>query len=323
MSKKLSAQIDLHTHTTHSDGSMPPSALMRLADELDLYAIAITDHDTVGGLQSISESSDTFACKLVNGIEISAQYTIGEYEPQELHILGFGVDPYSDELQKGLEIFREIRSTRNTEMITALERNGVHIDYEALKELCVNLEYEEGGMATGTGISHEPVIGRAHFARYLSDHGYVDSPMDAFTRYLSPGCCAYVPKKLADAKKAIGLIHKAGGLAFWAHPVNHLSNRSRIYSAKGIVSYENIEAIASSLIEMGLDGIEALYSTYSPEDSYAMMQIAKKYGLLISGGSDFHGELKPKIALGTGTGDLYVGIKYYEDLIEAIASRRR
>ncbi len=319
MSKKLLSQIDLHTHTTHSDGSMPPAALMRLADELGLYAIAITDHDTVGGLQSLSEGRDAFACKLVSGIEISASYTIDDYEPQELHILGFGVDPYSEELEKGLETFREIRNTRNTEMIAALERNGVHIDYEELKALCVSLEHEED---TATAVSHEPVIGRAHFARYLSDHAYVSSPMDAFTRYLSPGCCAYVPKKLADAKKAIGLIHKAGGLAFWAHPVNHLSSRSRIYSIKGIVSYENIETVALSLIEMGLDGIEALYSTYSPEDSYAMKQIARKHGLLISGGSDFHGELKPKISLGIGTGDLYVGMRYYEDLMEAIASRR-
>ena len=218
--------------------------------------------------------------RLIPGVEI----TIG-YKGRDIHILGLFLDPRNINLLKELEITREERNLRNEKMITNLANAGIDISAEALRK-------EEG----------DAVLTRAHFAKYLTSHGYTKNKKEAFLKYLGSDTPYYVKREYLAPEKGIQLIHEAGGLAILAHPL--------LYK----YSLNEIASLVQYLKQLGLDGIEAIYSMNTGDDESNMLRIANKYNLAISGGSDFHGENKPDIKLGTGLGNLKVPYKVLENL---------
>ncbi len=192
----LTNVIDLHTHTTHSDGSETPRNLIAMAHAAGACAVAVTDHDTVGGLEEAGDAARALGLEFINGIEISA-----EYSPGTMHILGYYIDAASITLDRTLAELRTARDTRNPQIAARLRALGFDISYEEVAELAGN-----------------KVVGRPHFARLLVKKGYAESIQDAFNRFLAKGAAAYVEKRRLSPAESIDLIHKAGGAAVLAHP---------------------------------------------------------------------------------------------------------
>ena len=276
--------IDLHTHSTESDGTLTPQELMQLASDIGLSAIALTDHDTVGGLSKAKPVAESLGIELVPGIELST-----DYNGTEVHMLGFYIDDTNPAFLKKLQEFIDSRNLRNEKMAFLLQKEGFSITLEDLYR-----EYPDS------------VITRAHFARYLVEHGYVKDRDTVFRKYLGDNCRCYVPREKITPFEAIDLIHLGGGLAFFAHPVLCHMNHDRL------------RFFVRDLKEAGLTGMEAVYSMNSPGDERNMKKLAQEFDLLISGGSDFHGENKPYIHLGTGKGNL----KISDSILDAIKTEK-
>ena len=264
--------IDLHVHSTESDGTDTPLELVTLAKQVGLHAFALTDHDTIGGLKYARPAAKEAGIELIPGIELST-----DYEGKEVHILGYYIDENNPDFLKHLHTFVNSRDLRNEKMTVLLQKEGFAITMEDL--------YRE---------NPESVITRAHFAKYLVEHGMVKDRETVFAKYLGDGCRCYVPREKIDPFEAIRLIRLAGGVAFFAHPVLCHMN------------FDHLKAFILELKEHGLTGIEAIYSANSPGDERNFCQIAKEYDLLISGGSDYHGANKPYLHLGTGKGGLLI-----------------
>ncbi|NLK78452.1 MAG: PHP domain-containing protein [Clostridiales bacterium] len=276
--------IDLHTHSTESDGTLTPQELMQLASDIGLSAIALTDHDTVGGLSKAKPVDESLGIELVPGIELST-----DYNGTEVHMLGFYIDDTNPAFLKKLQEFIDSRNLRNEKMAFLLQKEGFSITLEDLYR-----EYPDS------------VITRAHFARYLVEHGYVKDRDTVFRKYLGDNCRCYVPREKITPFEAIDLIHLGGGLAFFAHPVLCHMNHDRL------------RFFVRDLKEAGLTGMEAVYSMNSPGDERNMKKLAQEFDLLISGGSDFHGENKPYIHLGTGKGNLRIP----DSILDAIKTEK-
>lgn len=281
--------VDLHTHSTFSDGTKSPEELLKIAIEKNLAAIALTDHDTLDGIEfalkacdEINNSSELMSVDLLTGKKAAIELIPGvevstHWDKVEVHIVGLFVDHHNKEFLEFLRKQRDSRIERNIKVCENFTNIGIPISYETMLE-----NYPDA------------VITRAHFADYLVKNGYVGDRNEAFDRYLNPGKPAYVKRNKVDPKEAIKYIHKAGGIAILAHPIlYHLGN-------------ESLEKLISKLKEAGLDGIEALYSTYKAADERQIKELANKYDLLLSGGSDYHGDNKPHISLGTGMGKLFI-----------------
>lgn len=281
-----SGVIDLHTHTTHSDGSASPEELIARASSKGARSIAITDHDTVDAFAEAQAAADRFAIEFVPGVEISA-----DFSPGTMHILGYCVDDESTVLKEKLATLKNAREKRNPEIARRLEALGFDISYAEVVQAANNY-----------------VVGRPHFARLLVERGYVRSIQEAFDRLLKKGAPAYVEKARLTPADSIELIHRAGGVAVLAHP----------YQLK-LPSYEAVSELVSELAALGLDGIEANYSRHSPAERSAYSEIAMRHHLLVTGGSDYHGSYKPDIDIVTGLGDLEVP---YE-LLEALKARAK
>ena len=264
--------IDLHTHSTESDGTLTPEELMQLAADTGLSAIALTDHDTVGGLSKAEPVARQLGIELIPGIELST-----DYNGTEVHMLGFYIDNTNPAFLAKLQEFIDSRDVRNEKMAFLLQKEGFDITLEQLYQ-----EYPES------------VITRAHFARYLVEHGFVKDRDTVFRKYLGDNCRCYVPREKITPFEAIDLIRLGGGLSFFAHPVLCHMNHDRL------------RFFVKDLKEAGLTGMEAIYSMNTPGDERNMKKMAEEFGLLISGGSDFHGENKPYIHLGTGRGNLRI-----------------
>lgn len=270
--------IDLHTHTCKSDGSYTPTELVDYAIEKNLAAIAITDHDTIEGLdEAVSHAASLRARSLpsvevIPGIEFSTKY-----DKQDVHIVGLYISYKKEAFQNALGGFVDSRESRNIKMCENLQGAGIDITYERLLR-----------MYPGA------VITRAHYASFLLEHGYVRSRQDAFARYLGDHTKYFVPREKVTPSQAVELILKADGIPILAHPpLYHMGN-------------DRLEALVSFLKADGLMGIEAFYSTYNNQDVRDMLRLSEKYDLLVSGGSDFHGANKPGLDLGCGYGRLYV-----------------
>lgn len=279
--------IDLHTHSTYSDGTFSVKELIDRAHEKELAAIALTDHDTVDGIdEAIEYAAEKYPdLEVIPGIEFST-----ENEGKEVHVVGLYIDYHDKEFIDGLSAFIDSRTGRNIKMCKKLsEEAGIPISYEVLTE-----EYP------GT------VITRAHFAKFMVENGYVNSRNEVFDRYIGDHAPYYVEREKISPEDAINSILKAKGVPILAHPI--------LYR----LSDERLEALVSKLKEAGLVGIEAIYSTYELRDERQIKELAKKYDLLVSGGSDFHGANKPDIDLGTGCGKLFVP----EDLLIPIKAAR-
>lgn len=271
--------IDMHLHTTASDGSCTPSEVCQLAIDKGLAAIAITDHDTVDGVaEAISYVDDRIT--VVPGIEMSAVY-----HGVEIHILGFYMDYTNHELISSLASIKQGRYNRNEEMCARFRADGIDITMEKL---------QHGNPNT--------VVTRAHFARVLIAQGICKDMNQAFKKYLGKKCKYYIPTPDMPAADAIKLIKTYGKAAFIAHPL--------LYG----FGYRQIEEMIEELKPYGLTGLEVYHSSNNTYESGKLREIARTHGLLISGGSDFHGAAKPDISVGSGRGGLRVTEAVFHDI---------
>lgn len=273
-------RIDLHVHSTESDGSLTPTELVTLALEKGLSAMALTDHDTTSGLEEAHQAAKGTSLEIINGIELSTQYNT-----LELHVLGLDIQ-YDDSLfQDQLKGFQKQRVNRNREMCQKLQAQGIPITYENLLN---SFPYA--------------VITRSHFATYMLEHGHVRSSKEAFERYIGDYACCYVPREKVTPQQGIQLILQAKGIPILAHPLlYHMSTK-------------NLRVLLQELKQEGLMGIEAVYSSHSPSQERMVKALAKEFNLKISGGSDFHGVPKPNLDLGTGYGKLFIPSTILQDL---------
>lgn len=276
--------VDLHTHSTYSDGIFIPKELIAYAKEKGLSAIALTDHDTVAGVSEAIGYGAEYGIEVIPGIEVST-----EYEDTEIHIVGLFIDVNNKELLSALDNFRLGRQNRNKEMVDKLNAIGVNINYNDV------LANAGGG-----------VITRAHIAQEIIKKGYALSNNEVFDRYIGKNKPAYVKRKVMPWQDTISLIVKSGGIAVLAHPL--------LYK----LSDKRLEMIVSQLSAKGLGAIEAYYSTHSPRDVKYIKELALKNRLKLSGGSDFHGTNKPKLDLATGYGNLQVPYDIIEELKKGV-----
>ena len=273
-------RCDLHTHTTHSDGTLTPHELVRLAQERGISCMALTDHDTVSGVEEAQEEGNRIGLEVISGIEISVKF-----EPGTMHILGYFVDWKSEAFRNVLEDIQEARRRRNPMIIEKLRASGIDISLEEVIQ-------ESGG--------HQ--VGRPHFARVLEKKGYVKSHDEAFDKYLAKGRPAYVDKRKLTSAEAIRMIGEAGGLAILAHPKHlKLDSNPRRFEAE-------IEKMKSE----GMAGIEVYSSCQSKEEARRYKKTADRLGLIITGGSDFHGANRPDASLGW-MGD---GVSIFYDTVD-------
>ncbi len=274
--------IDLHTHSTASDGSFNPEELVLLAKKTGLKAIALTDHDTVEGLDKFLETGKKINLETIPGVELSAYFEKGT-----LHILGYFLDYHNKTFLSRLKSFQEARAERNPKIIKKLQDLGIAITYEEVK------------LVSGSG-----QIGRPHIARVLVEKGIVKDFDTAFEQFLKKGAPAYVEKERIEPKECIEMIIAANGIPVLAHPFTlHLDN-------------EALEAFIKKLKNWGLGGIEVYYTEHTPEQTAYYIQLAQKFELCITGGSDFHGKNKEGIILGKGYGNLEVPYYLLERLKE-------
>lgn len=264
--------IDLHTHSTRSDGTYTPTELVHYAVEKGLSAIALTDHDTIDGIDEALDAAKGLPIEVIPGIEYST-----EYKNRDVHIVGLFIDYKSPAFQSYLAKFMQSRTDRNHKLCANLQGAGIDITYEAL-------------------LSRFPdsVITRAHYAAYLLENGYVKSRKEAFDRYLGDHTPYFVHREKITPEEVITVTRQAGGIPVLAHPTLYKLGK------------EQLSILVSTLKAQGLMGIECLYSTYTPQEERHMNALAQAYDLLPSGGSDFHGDAKPGLDLGIGYGKLQI-----------------
>jgi len=272
--------IDLHVHSTASDGSFTPAQVVALAGEAGLTAIALTDHDTVAGVKEALDAAEDTDVTVVPGVELSCIYM-----EKEIHILGLYVDYESGELLRFLSDAAAKRTGRNKQMLDAFNRDGFQITMEDLT--CGN---------------PKTVITRAHFARALLKKGYVTSVDQAFKKYLNPDCPYYRKREIITPKEAIDAILAAGGFPVLAHPCQYK------------LGWEKTEELIVLLKSYGMRGLECFHSSNNQNESVKLRKLAMKYNLVPTGGSDFHGAAKPDIKIGCGRGGLRVPALYLDDI---------
>ncbi len=266
------SRLDLHLHTTHSDGSHTPSEVIGLAHQAGVTALAITDHDIMTGVAEAITAAEPFGIEIIPAVEVSS--ISGR---SELHILGYFLDWHDPVLNERFKTLRDSRHRRNPQIIERLQSLGIDITYEEVRAL-----------------AGSDSVGRPHIARALMDKQVVSSAKEAFDRFLADGKPAYVPRDLPSPAEAIQWIKAAGGLAVLAHPTwVKLADRSLIELLRDLKS-------------AGLDGVEVYYSTHAARQTREYLSLAQQLGLLVTGGSDFHGLTKPDIDVGIGKGTLHV-----------------
>jgi len=282
--------VDLHVHSNRSDGSMTPTELVDLAVEKGLSAFALTDHDCVEGIPEAMERAKYWEengthIEVIPGIEFST-----EYMGKDIHIVGIDIDYEADFFKKYLTDFVNARVERNKKMCKNLQEVGIDISFEKLSE-----EYPDS------------VITRAHYARFLHEHGYTSSMKEAFERYVGDHTKYFVPREKVTPSQAVELVLKSGGIPILAHPVIYGLGKSAL------------DTLVSELKAVGLIGIEAVYSTYTPSDERDIKALALKHDLAISGGSDFHGKAKPDIDLAVGRGKLFI----HEGILKGLRNKKQ
>jgi predicted metal-dependent phosphoesterase TrpH len=279
--------IDLHIHSTFSDGSETPAELVELALAAGVRALALTDHDNVQGVPAFFAACRQRRLAGLSGVEISAEVPRGT-----LHILGLGIDPAHRELNEKLGLVLDGRDWRNRQILQKLNALGLA------------LEWDEVAAQAG-----EDVVGRPHFAQAMIRRGYVAGTQEAFDRYLAKGHPAYVDRFRLSPEEGIRLIRAAGGVAVMAHPFTWEPDAAAL------------EGKLAALREAGLGGIEAHYSDHSPEQTIACLRLARRLGLAVSGGSDYHGGGKDGISLGTGRGNLTVPDRLFDPLVALVTTQ--
>lgn len=282
--------VDLHCHSTASDGTFSPTEVVQLAQRNGLSALALTDHDTIGGVAEAAEAAKRLGIDFIPGIEISAEFP----SPGTLHLLGYGVDPESAVLKDLTRTLLEGRDNRNPRMVKRLNELGIRVTME-------EWEAEAGGT----------VLGRPHLAAILVRKQYVKSIKEAFDKYLGSTGTAYVDKERLTPKRAMELIRESGGITVLAHPVQLRTENDA-----------QLERVVKDLVDLGLEGIEIIHSDHDQAWVDKVTALGKRYGLVMTGGSDFHGTNKKDIPLGMANGRR-VPRELYEGLVQRLRSRAR
>jgi hypothetical protein len=276
--------VDLHVHSNVSDGTLSPKEVVRHASEVGVAVMALTDHDTVAGVAEAKEAAEKYGVVLIPGIEISAGF-----KNRDIHILGYFVDTESKEFNDILNAAWVKREERNVKIAEKFKNFGITLDLDAIKK-----------------ISGSEVITRAHFARWLVENGYCRSNSEVFEKYIGNDGPCYVPRDYMTRETAVKSIISAGGVPVLAHPMLY-----------GLNSCE-VDMLVGELKEMGLKGIETYYSSNMGMDEEIVRRLANKYDLIMTGGSDYHGDNKPGLEIGTGRSEsLHVPMKAAHDLFEA------
>ena len=288
-------RIDLHIHSTASDGTLTPSEILDMAESLNLRAIAITDHDSIEGSKTAFNLDRPASLELLTGVEISVAPPENFSCPGSFHILGYGIRLDDNDLNRGLESLQEARNERNPQIVEKLRGEGFDISISDI-----------------TSGSFKPPLGRPHIARHLVKKGWVKDMDEAFSKYLAKGKPAYVDKRRLTCRQGIQLIANAGGIPVLAHPF--LLDPLR---------HNGIERLLPVLKSMGLKGLEAFYTEHSQHLTNKYARMAEQEGLLVTGGSDFHGAIKPDVKMGTGKGNLHVPFELYEILKDSLGSREQ
>lgn len=272
--------IDLHVHSNASDGSLTPTEVADEAMAMGLKAIALTDHDTVDGVAEILEYTKDKDIEVVPGIELSCYYN-----NREIHILGFYGDYENPELKKDLQELQEARENRNKKMVELMQADGLNVTMEKLLHG-----------------NPDSVITRAHFARVLVEEGICKTKDVAFKKYIGIGCKYYLPKPQVTCEKAMGILNKYFKAIYLAHPL--------LYH----FGYNQIEELLVYLKGLGLTGLEAYHSSNNSYESDKLRSMALKLDLGISGGSDFHGVVKPNIKMGIGRGGMRIPMRLLDNI---------
>lgn len=245
--------IDLHTHSTASDGIYSPTELLQQAHDIGLRVLALTDHDSTAGLDEASEAALHLAIDFIPGIEINTD--VGK---DEIHILGYYLEYEREEFQATLQILRDVRVHRGQRIVEMLNQQGVHITWERVRQIA------------------QGAVGRPHIARALQEAGYVQSIAEAFDKYIGRGCPAYTPHYKLTPIDAIRLISSANGLSVMAHPI-------------GLPGLDELRKWLPELVAEGLVGLETYYGPYTPKQVQELHELADHYHLIPTGGTDFHG----------------------------------
>ena len=282
--------VDLHCHSTASDGTFAPSEVVALAVSSGLSALALTDHDTIAGVSEAAEAARKAGLDFLPGIEISCDVP----RPQTMHLLGYGVDPLSPILHDLTRRLLQGRNDRNPRIIEKLNELGVAISMQ-------EIEAEAGG----------EVVGRPHIAAVLMRKGYVGSIKQAFDKYLAQGGAAYFDKERLTAQQAIGLVRQSGGIPVLAHPVQLRTENDA-----------QLERIVKDLKDVGLAGLEVIHSDHDAALVEKYSRLADRFSLLKTGGSDFHGTNKKDIRLGIANGRR-IPRDFFDALLERLASLRK
>lgn len=286
MDSKRQGGIDLHVHSNASDGTHSPVEILQNAARLGLQAISITDHDTTEGSRQALACERPATLDFITGVEISAKVPLPSNVSGSLHILGYGIDPDYVPLVQALEQLRVARNTRTHQIVERLNQLGIDLTVEQVQA--------EVGQATP---------GRPHVARAMIKVGVVKTINEAFDRFIGHGGPAFVGKKRLSGKKTMALITAAGGVPVLAHPCLIKSDHP-----------DMLEVLIEQLCGIGLMGLEAYYPDHSPDDVTRYLELARKFNLVVTGGSDFHGQLIPDIQMGRGRGNLYIPYTLYENL---------
>lgn len=273
-------RIDLHTHSLKSDGAQTPADVVRTAKEAGLAAMALSDHDNIAGVPEAMAEGEKLGIEVIPAVELSAQVET------ELHILGYFIDIHNKKLNEAMAYALRVRDERQEETCRKLNEMGFSVTMDEVR-------------AEAHG---NPVLCRAHFAQIMVRKGYAESVQDCFKKYLSVGCYAYSNKQALLPHEAVSLIREAGGIAVAAHL--HLIK----------MEDEPLKAFLKELIPYGLDGVEGYYTDYTPDMERRYRAMAKDLGLVLSGGTDYHGANKPHIAIGKGRGNLEIPYEVLEGL---------
>lgn len=279
--------VDLHVHTTASDGTLSPAQVVEYASDKGLAAIAVCDHDTIGAHSEALAAGKQYHVEVIPGIEISTKYTTS------VHVLGYFVDSDNQKLNAALDWIVRDRDERNEKICALMQRDGIAADYAEMKS------------------RFGDIVGRPHFARILVEQGYAVSIADAFHRFVNKGCRYYVGRSFLSIDESIDLITGAGGTAVLAHPFTYK------------LADEPLRELIEHCIDRGLSGMECRYTGYGPAQVQYLEALADEYGLIKTGGSDFHGANKPLNDMGTGSGELCVPYEFFEGLKNANAKYRK
>lgn len=280
--------VDLHCHSTASDGTLAPRDVVKLARDSGLSALALTDHDTVAGIDEAAAAARDLGLDFIPGIEISAEYP----HPGTLHILGYGVDPENAALKNLTATLIAGRDNRNPRIVAKLNELGVAVSMQ---------EWEDEAKGA--------VLGRPQLAAILVRKGYVSSIKQAFDKYIGHGAPAYADKERLTPRQAIERIHESGGMPVLAHPTQLRASNDA-----------ELERTIKDLVDLGLAGIEVIHSDFTAGDVEKMNHFAQKFSLLKTGGSDFHGSNKPGISLGVA-GGRRIPREFFDALVSGLKTK--